>query len=50
MLYSLVHRLDLVWNDKLHLWKTSVAYEMFWGGNCAVSGIRSAIVLGMYAL
>ena len=45
-----VHRFDLVRHDKLHPWKTSVAYEMFWGGDCTVSGIRSVLVLGMYAL
>ena len=28
----IVHRLDLVRHDKLHPWKTSVAYEIFgWG-------------------
>ena len=31
MLDYVVHGLDLVQNDKLHSWKTSVAYEMFWG-------------------
>ena len=31
VLGSVVHRLDLVRHDKLHPWKTSVAYEMFWG-------------------
>ena len=29
---SVVHRLDLVWRDKLHPWKTSVVYETFWAG------------------
>ena len=32
VLYSVVHRLDIVWRDKLHPWKTSVAYNCFWGG------------------
>ena len=32
-MYCEVHRLDLVWHDKLHPWKTSVSYEMFWGKN-----------------
>ena len=44
-----LHILDLVRHDKLHPWKTSVAYGMFWG-NSTVSDIISDIVLGMYAL
>ena len=31
VLDSVVHILDLVRHDKLHPWKTSVAYEIFWG-------------------
>ena len=45
-----VHILDLVRNDKLHPWKTSVAYEMFWGGGSTMSDIHSALFLGVYAL
>ena len=50
VLNSVVHRLDLLRNDKLHPWKISVAYEMCLGGNSIVSDIRSALILGMYAL
>ena len=31
VLYSVVHRLDIVRNDKMHPWEIYVAYEMFWG-------------------
>ena len=33
VMYSVVHRLDLVRYDKLHPWKTSVVYEIFWRGD-----------------
>ena len=48
VLDSVVHRLYLVRNDKLHPWKKSMAY--CFGGNSTVSDIISALVLGMYAL
>ena len=51
VLDSIVRILYLVRHDKLHLWKTSVAYEMFWGGGgYTVSDIFSSLVLGMYTL
>ena len=31
VMYYVVHILDLVGHDKLHPWKTSMAYELFWG-------------------
>ena len=32
VLHSVVHILDLLRDDKFHPWKTSVEYEIFWGG------------------
>ena len=44
------HILDLVRHDKLHPWKTSVAYEILGGGDSNVSDIDSDIILGVYSL
>ena len=49
VIYYVLHILDIVRQDNFHPWKTSVAYAMFWGGS-TISDIRSALVLGVYAL